>query len=72
MILLFHLPLNNALCDYVLPQFERLDGKTITAVLTYANSDLVGEAFKPLREELEMAISRLQKAAAWLTNKDGI
>ncbi|MDP9290568.1 MAG: hypothetical protein M3P08_20555 [Thermoproteota archaeon] len=64
--------LNNALCDYVLPQFDRLDGKTIDAVLTYANSDLAGEAFKPLREELQRASSRLQKAAGWLTNKDGI
>jgi hypothetical protein len=64
--------LNNALCDYVLPQFDRLDGKTIDAVLTHANSDLAGEAFNPLREELQRASSRLQKAAGWLTNEDGI
>jgi len=64
--------LNNALCDYLLPQFDRLDGKTIEAVLTYANIDLPGEAFKPLREELQKASDRLQKAAGWLTNKDDI
>jgi len=64
--------LNNALCDYVLPQFDRLDGRTIDAVLTHANSDLEGEPFNPLREELQRASSRLQKAAGWLTNKDGI
>jgi hypothetical protein len=60
------LSLNEALCDYVLPQFDRLDGKTIDAVLRYAESTLASEAFRPFREELQKISSRLQKAAGWL------
>jgi MoxR-like ATPase len=60
------LSLNNALCDYVLPQFDRLDSKIIDAVLKYVESNLTGEAFKPLKDELQKTSGRLQKASGWL------
>jgi len=40
----------------MLPQFDRLDGKTT----------LAREAFRPFREELQKISSRLQRAAEWL------
>jgi MoxR-like ATPase len=66
------LSLNDALCDYVLPQFDRLDGKTIDAVLRYAESSLTREAFRPFKDELQKISNRLQKAAEWLNRKDNI
>lgn len=66
------LSLNDALCDYVLPQFDRLDAKTIYAILKYEEPTFASEAFKPFRDELQKISSRLQKAAGWLNGKDTI
>jgi len=62
--------LNDALCDYVLPQFDRLDRKTIDNVFTYAESHLKEKPFEPFRTELKNASERLKEAAGWLANKD--
>ena len=64
--------LNEALCDYVLPQFDRLDGKTIRDVLLYAENHLNNNAFEPFKEELQKDSDRLQKASEWLSDKNGI
>ena len=62
--------LNDALWHDVLPQFDRLDGETINAVLEDAKSCLTHEAFNPFREELQQASDRLQKAGGFLTGKN--
>ncbi|HEX5185866.1 MAG TPA: AAA family ATPase, partial [Nitrososphaeraceae archaeon] len=58
--------LNDALCDYVLPQFDRLDGKTINHVLAGANQYLQNNAFDNFKKELDKILDNLQKAAGWL------
>ena len=62
--------LNDALCSYVLPQFDRLDRNTINAVLGYAKSYLTQEAFVPFKAELQQASENLENAAGWLTGKN--
>jgi len=64
--------LNNAICDYVLPQFDRLDSKTISDVLTYSNLHLSNKAFDPFKSELKNALDRLKKATSWVADKNDI
>ena len=64
--------LNEALCDYVLPQFDRLDSKTIKDVLLYANEHLNNNAFETFKEKLQNDLDRLRKASEWLSDKNGI
>jgi len=62
--------LNDALCDYVLPQFDRLDRETIEFVLGIANTHLNNNYFKSFITELELSLNRLRKASNWLDNKN--
>jgi MoxR-like ATPase/predicted RNA-binding protein len=74
------LALNDALCDYVLPQFDRLDGKTIKYVLTSANKHLKDsnnenikmDKFDNFIRELQNTLDNLQKASEWLSYKNDL
>jgi MoxR-like ATPase len=74
------LALNNALCDYVLPQFDRLDGKTVKYVLASANKHLKDsnnenikmDKFDNFTRELQNTLDNLQKASEWLSYKNDL
>jgi MoxR-like ATPase/predicted RNA-binding protein len=62
--------LNNALCDYVLPQFDRLDKDMIDHVHAASISLLTTSHFTPFSNELKQASDKLQRAAGWLVKED--
>ncbi len=62
--------LNSALCDYLLPQLDRLDSKTLHHTLTAAKAYLEDQSFEPFKSELTDLLQTLQRASGWLS-KDG-
>jgi MoxR-like ATPase len=64
--------LNEAVCDYILPQFDRLDVNTLENVLNYANSHLTNSKFKPFKDYLQNDIDKLRKVTGWFTNTNEI
>jgi hypothetical protein len=62
--------LNDALCDYVLPQFDRLDRHTLRKVSEAAEKHLLDASFAPFKSELTKNLERLETAAGWFIKKD--
>jgi MoxR-like ATPase len=62
--------LNDALCDYVLPQFDRLDRHTLKKVSEAADRYLLDTSFLPFKAELKKSLERLETAAGWFIRKD--
>lgn len=55
--------LNDALCDYVLPQFDRLDIVTLDTVHDSIEKHLTDPAFKEFKEEIKMQRENLRKVS---------
>lgn len=63
--------LNDAIVDYVLPQFDRLDSKTLEHVLNAANEHLKDdEAFQQFKSDLNDMLQKLRRTSAWLSKDD--
>lgn len=54
--------LNDALCDYVLPQFDRLDRITLEAVLKATEDHLKHSSFQQFHDEIKNQVDNLVKA----------
>lgn len=54
--------LNDAICDYVLPQFDRLDRTTLEAVLKATEDHLKHTAFTQFNKEIKIQVDNLVKA----------
>jgi len=63
--------LNEGLCDYLLPQFDRLDRETIEFVLETSKKYLPkdGDNFKPFMTELERSLDSLRRMTSWMDIK---